>query len=76
MRFAEALADIAMDDQVTLVWAIFTHLYGRISSMNNQEAFEQAVAGNWIAESFNRPNVADGIGKFYQRVRAKVTARW
>ena len=32
--------------------------------MNNQEAFEQAVAGNWIAESFNRPNVADGIGKF------------
>lgn len=33
--------------------------------MNNQEAFEQAVAGNWIAESFNRPNVADGIGKFY-----------
>jgi len=33
--------------------------------MNNQEAFEAAVAGNWIAESFTRPDVSDGIGKFY-----------
>jgi hypothetical protein len=33
--------------------------------MTNQELFERAVAGNWIAESFNRPNVADGVGKFY-----------
>ena len=33
--------------------------------MTNQELFERAVAGNWIAESFRRPSVADGVGKFY-----------
>ena len=32
--------------------------------MTNQELFESAVAGNWIAESFDRDNVADGIGVF------------
>ena len=33
--------------------------------MTNQELFEQAVAGNWIAETFTRPKVDGGVGKFY-----------
>lgn len=33
--------------------------------MTNQELFEKAVAGNWIAETFERPTVGAGIGKFY-----------
>ena len=33
--------------------------------MTNQELFEQAVAGNWIAESFEPREASDGVGKFY-----------
>ena len=33
--------------------------------MTNQELFEQAVAGNWIAESFDPRDASDGVGKFY-----------
>ena len=39
--------------------------------MTNQELFERAVAGNWIAESFDRPNVSDGVGKFYLQGSSK-----
>jgi hypothetical protein len=39
--------------------------------MTNQELFEKAVAGNWIAETFERPTVGGGIGKFYLKGTSK-----
>ena len=44
--------------------------------MTNQELFEQAVAGNWVAESFAPRNASDGVGKFYLNGSSKGYSRF
>lgn len=47
-----------------MVWPILTHIHGRTCSMTNQELFEQAVAGNWVAEEFSPRSALGGVGRF------------
>jgi hypothetical protein len=44
--------------------------------MTNQELFEQAVAGNWVAESFAPRSASDGVGKFYLNGSSKGYSRF
>ena len=39
--------------------------------MTNEELFSKAVSGDWLAEKFERPTVADGVGKFLLKGTSK-----
>lgn len=47
-----------------MVWPVTENLYGRFSRMTRLSDFSKAKAGDWIAETFERPTVSGGVGVF------------